>query len=156
MRTPAQPVGEVYVLGQSRLGSALVGPAATVSVMIIGAMVLQVGILYIMGSFAIFGMILAVARRRNAVLGDDIGLLIRTRGGLSRSYAWSEIERMGWQHLGLWGSMLVVYPRGGPYDAPGPNSPIFVGRIWQPQRQRLLDPLPELMQRHGIKKLPDV
>ncbi|MEV4537522.1 hypothetical protein AB0J82_27465 [Asanoa sp. NPDC049518] len=101
-------------------------------------------------------LVVAVTRRRNAVLGDDEGLLIQARGGLRRSYAWSEIDRMGWEDSGPFGSTLLVFPRGGPYDVPGPNSSIGVGRIWRPRRRHLTpDPLPDLLRRHGIKSLLD-
>jgi hypothetical protein len=99
--------------------------------------------------------IVAVVRRRNAVLADDVGLLIRARAGLCRSYGWDEIERMGWRDAGIWGSTLELCPRGGPYNMPGPNSSIDVGRIWRPRRRYLNDPLPQLQQRHGIKTLLD-
>jgi hypothetical protein len=110
MGTSAQPVGDVYVLGKSRIWPGIAIPGAVAITMIIVAVVLRhipwYAVVAVAGSILI-----AVTRRRHAVLGDDIGLLIRSREGLSRSYAWSEIERMGWQDAGGWGSTLQVYPR---------------------------------------------
>ena len=155
MGVSSQPVGDVHVLGQSRIWPAIAIPGAAAIAMIIAALafrrVSDWALVIVAASI-----IMAVTRRRNAVLGDDVGLLIRTGKGLSRSYAWSEIERLGWQDTGIGGSTLQVYPRGGPYDVPGPNSPIGVGRIWRPRRRHLkVDPLPELLQRHGMKALLD-
>jgi hypothetical protein len=101
-------------------------------------------------------LITAVIRRGYAVLADEAGLLIRRRQKLKRSYAWAEIDRMGWVDTGFWGSSLMVYPRGGPYDVPGPNAATRVGGVWRPGRRRSgTDPLPELLQVHGIKSLTD-
>lgn len=154
MGTSVQPVGEILVLGQSQIWPGIVLPGATAIVMIIVAVVFHMVFWWVMVADAA-AIIVAITRRRNAVLGDDVGLLIRTRGGLSRSYAWHQIERMGWQKGGAWGNTLQVHPRGGPYDVPGPNSSIGVGRIWQPARRRLPDPMPELLKRYGIKTLFD-
>ncbi|WP_328533831.1 hypothetical protein OG836_03760 [Micromonospora zamorensis] len=101
-------------------------PSAALVVMIV------VGVLFDLVDWTVmaFGaasIIVAFTRRRNAVFADDLGLLIRDRGGLRRSYAWNEIERMGWVDAGMWGSSLSVYPRGGPYDVPGPNASINWG-----------------------------
>ena len=134
MGDSAEPVGDVHTLGQSRIWPAIAIPGAAAIAMIIVAVVLRYVSWYAMGAVAA-SLIVALTRRRNAVLGDDIGLLIRARGRLSRSYAWSQIERIGWRDAGIWGSTLQVYPRGGPYDVPGPNSSTDVGRIWRPRRR---------------------
>ena len=152
MGDSVRPVGEVHVLGQSRLWPAIAIPAVSAIVMIIVAVAAHYVSWYLVGAVAASGVI-AVTRRNNTVLSDDRGLLIGKRRGWCRSYAWSEIERMGWRDAGIWGSTLQVYPRGGPYDVPGPNSPIDVGRVWRPRRRYVDDPLPELLQRHGIKTL---
>ncbi len=154
MEESVQPVGEVQILGQTRIWPAIAIPGAATIVLIIIAVVFRLVSWYALGAAAA-SLILGVTRRSNAVLGDDIGLLVRTRRGVSRPYTWSQIERIGWRDGGLWGSTLQVYPRGGPYDVPGPNSSVDVGRIWLPRRRRLPDPLPGLRQLHGIKALSD-
>ncbi|MFI6236579.1 hypothetical protein ACIBD9_23715 [Micromonospora sp. NPDC050784] len=154
MGESAEPVGEVHVLGQSRVWPAIAIPAVVLVVMIV------VGVLFDLVNWTVlmFGaasIIVAFMRLRNAVFADDVGLLVRDRSGLRRSYAWEEIERMGWVDMGMWGSSLAVNPRGGPYDVPGPNVSTNVGRIWRPGRRRGVDPLPELLETHGIKGLFD-
>ncbi|MFG1837437.1 hypothetical protein ACGFH8_03265 [Micromonospora sp. NPDC049175] len=149
MGESAEPVGEVLVLGRSRVWPAVAVPSA----MVVGLVVVAVLLDWVSWGGLVLGavsMVLAFVRWRNAVLADDTGLLVRDRGGLRRSYAWSEIERMGWQ-----GNSLVVYPRGGPYDVPGPNASVTVARIAQPRRAHLADPMPGLLQTHGIKALSE-
>ena len=153
MGASAKPVGDVQVLGESRIWPGVAIPGAVAIAMIIAAVVFRQVSWYAVLVAA--SLALAVTSRRNAVLADDEGLLLRSRGGLTRSYAWTEIERIGWRDGGLWGSTLEVFPRGGPYDVPGPNSPTNLARIWRPRRRRHPDPLPELIRRHGIKTLRD-
>ncbi|MET8042404.1 hypothetical protein ABZU25_16265 [Micromonospora sp. NPDC005215] len=154
MGESAEPVGEVLVLGRSRVWPAVAVPVAVVIGLIVGAVLFDWvgwgGLVLSAGSI-----VLAFVHWRNAVLADDTGLLVRDRGGLRRSYAWSEIERMGWQDAGMWGSSLVVYPRGGPYDVPGPNASVNVARIWRPRRAHLADPMPALLRTHGIKTISE-
>ncbi|NYH42122.1 hypothetical protein HNR22_001849 [Micromonospora jinlongensis] len=147
-------MGEVHVLGQSRAWPAIAIPSAALVVMIVVGVLFEV-VNWTALMFGVASIILAFTRWRNAVFADDLGLLVRDRGGLRRSYAWDEIERMGWVDAGMWGSSLSVYPRGGPYDVPGPNASINVGRIWRPRRRHLADPLPTLLETHGIKTLLD-
>ncbi|WP_328653030.1 hypothetical protein OG598_03810 [Micromonospora sp. NBC_00330] len=155
MAESVKPVGEVHVLGQSRAWPAIAIPGVILAVMIVVEVVFDL-LNWTVLAFGAASIIVAVARLRNAVFADDLGLLIRDRSGLRRSYAWDEIERMGWVDAGLmWGSSLAVYPRGGPYDVPGPNASTNVGRIWRPGRRRSADPLPELLKAHGIKGLFD-
>lgn len=154
MATSAQPVGDVRVLGRSRIWPAIAIPGAVALTMIVVAVASGYVSFYLAIAVAV-SLLIAVLRRGDAVLGDDVGLLVRTRTGLRRSYAWGEIERMGWVPTGMWGTMLQIYPRGGPYDVPGPNSSIDVARIWGPGHRRLAGSLPELLQRHGIKALAD-
>ncbi|MEU7755076.1 hypothetical protein [Micromonospora sp. NPDC049171] len=158
MGEPIEPVGEVLVLGQSRAWPTIAIPGAFVGTLVL------VGVLFDRVSWAglLLGtasIVLAFTRWRNAVLADDIGLLVRGRAGLRRSYAWADIERMGWVDAGMWrgmwGSTLTVYPRGGPYDVPGPNSSVNVGGIWRPAHRHLADPMPALLETHGIKTLSD-
>ncbi|MDG4811230.1 hypothetical protein O7634_31135 [Micromonospora sp. WMMD1120] len=155
MGESARPVGETIVLGQSRVWPAVAIPGAILVLMIVVWILfdLFVGTVLALGAASV---IVASTSWRNAVLADDVGLLVRSRRGLRRSYAWTEIERMGWVDAGMWGSVLTVYPAGGPYDVPGPNASTNVGRIWRPRRRRLADPLPALLAAHDIKTLSDL
>ena len=74
---------------------------------------------------------------RNAILADDEGLIVVTRGRARRSFAWSEVSSASWAEEMFWFSpgpsiagRLVVAPRGGRWDTPGPNSPAEVGRVF--------------------------
>ncbi|WP_112726859.1 hypothetical protein [Micromonospora noduli] len=155
MGESVKPVGEVHVLGQSRVWPAIAIPGVILVVMIVVKVVFDL-LNWTVLAFGAASIIVAATRLRNAVFADDLGLLVRDRSGLRRSYAWDEIERMGWDDAGMmWGSSLAVYPRGSPYDVPGPNASINVGRIWHPGRRRSVDPMPELLTRHGIKGLFD-
>ncbi|MFG1652530.1 hypothetical protein ACGFIE_21635 [Micromonospora sp. NPDC049275] len=155
MGESVRPVGEVHVLGESRAWPAIAIPVAVLVVVIVVGLVFDLFGWNVLAAAAA-SIIVAVIVRRNAVLADEVGLLVRGRGGLRRSYAWAEIVRLGWVDAGLWGSTLTVYPQGGPYDVPGPNSPTTVGRIWRPRRRRLADPLPALLEKHDIKTLTDL
>ncbi|MEU1590841.1 hypothetical protein [Micromonospora sp. NPDC005710] len=154
MGESVKPVGELHVLGQSRVWPGIAIPGAILLAMIVVSVFFDLfsGTALVLGVGSI---IVAVLRLRNAVFADDLGLLVRDRSGLRRSYAWDEIERMGWVDLGMWGATLAVNPRGGPYDVPGPNASVNVGRIWRPGRRRSGDPVPELLKAHGIKALSD-
>ena len=149
----AQPVGQVRVLGMSRVWPSVAAPAFVLAVLVLACVLYALVSLFGIAA-ATLAVVLALARRQNAVLADDVGLLIRRRGTLHRSYSWSDIERMGWRDAGWWGSALLVHPRGGPYEVPGPNSPVDVARLWHPRRSRLADPVLELALQHGIKPLP--
>ncbi|MCY1144288.1 hypothetical protein OWR29_40375 [Actinoplanes sp. Pm04-4] len=154
MGTSEQPVGDVQVLGRSRIWPAVAIPGVAAAALIVVAVALRYVPWYpliVVGA----SLVVAVTRRGSAVLADDVGLLIRERRGTSRSYAWADIERMGWLPNSIGGAVLQVYPRGGPYDVPGPNSAAGVARIWGPGRRRLEQPLAELRRRHGIKTLLD-
>lgn len=149
-----EPAGQVLVLGKSRVWPFIAGPGAAAAVMIVVGVLLHVVSWFGIAAVAI-AVAVALTRRRNAVMADEVGILVSRRGSLQRSYAWADIERIGWRDAGWWGSTLAVCPRGGPYAVPGPNSPTDVARIWHPRRPHLADPLPELMERHGIKPLSE-
>jgi hypothetical protein len=154
MGESAEPVGELLVLGRSRVWPAVAVPVAIMVGVIVAAVLLD----WVSWGALVLGaasIVLAFVHRRNAVLADDTGVLVRDRGGLRRSYAWGEIERMGWQDSGMWGTSLVVFPRGGPYDVPGPNASVIVARIWRPRRAHLADPMPALLRTHGIKTISE-
>ncbi|WP_139128632.1 hypothetical protein [Micromonospora humi] len=68
--------------------------------------------------------------RDGALLADDIGLLVRHRGTVTRSYRWSEIHQAGIARPGFGRLALAVYPNGGRWDVPGPNNAVLVGQVW--------------------------
>ena len=76
----AQPVGRVHILGKSRIWPAMAIPGVAAIALIIVAVIARYVPWYAIGAVAV-SVVVAVTRRRNAVLGDDIGLLIRTRKG---------------------------------------------------------------------------
>ena len=154
MGEQAEPQGEVQVLGESRIWPAVAVPGVAAVILVAVAAYFRFVSGLAVGAVGA-SLVVAVLWRRNAVLADDVGLLIRGRRGTRRSYAWSEIDRMGWLDTGLWGSVLELHPKGGPYDVPGPNSPVRPARIWRPGRRRHADPLLPLLRRHGVKSLTD-
>jgi hypothetical protein len=73
---------------------------------------------------------------RNAVLADDGGPIVVTRGRTERPYRWSELVAAEWEPGAFWrptgpgwGASLLVAPRGGPFDVPGPNNPRRLGSV---------------------------
>ena len=98
----------------------------------------------------------AAVLRGSALLADDIGLLVERRGRLTRSYRWDEIKEAGLMPAGFGRIALMIYPHGGPYDVPGPNSPTTVGSVWvwrwwtdrQTQRR-----VADLLRAHGVTPL---
>lgn len=148
-----ETVGEIVVLDKSRMWPGIAVPAATM--VVLGSVAVVTGFTFGYGFiFLAAALSMAVFRRNNAILADDEGLLLRERGKLTRSWRWTEIDRLGWAAWGYWGARLVVHPHGGPYDVPGPNSPVRVGHVWNPRRVGP-DPLQPLMTRHGIRPLPE-
>ncbi|KAB1915567.1 hypothetical protein F8280_31565 [Micromonospora noduli] len=103
MGESVKPVGEVHVLGQSRVWPAIAIPGVILVVMIVVKVVFDL-LNWTVLAFGAASIIVAATRLRNAVFADDLGLLVRDRSGLRRSYAWDEIERMGWDDAGMmWG-----------------------------------------------------
>lgn len=99
---------------------------------------------------------------RNRVTATDEGIVARIRGREELTYRWEDIDRLGWEP-GTWGviggipfgSRVLIYPTGGPYDMPGPNHPVRVGAVQPPlpwQRREVAaevsDHLDGLMRRH--------
>lgn len=68
--------------------------------------------------------------RREEIVLDPRGIHARTRRGTT-SYAWEDLLEVGWSTLAAHrfsavGSGVVVRPRGGPFDVPGPNAPAML------------------------------
>jgi len=76
---------------------------------------------------------------RNALTAIDEGLVAHIRGHEELAYRWDRIEKLGWEP-GTWGfiggipfgSRVLIYPTGGPYDLPGPNHPVRIGAVQPP------------------------
>ncbi|NES28014.1 hypothetical protein GCE86_09370 [Micromonospora terminaliae] len=86
--------------------------------------------------------VVAWSQRGDALLADETGLLLRHRSRVTRRYRWGEIREAELTRPGFGQVALAVYPNGGPWDVPGPNSAVLVGRIW-----RLRMPDPEIQDR---------
>ncbi|MGC4889279.1 hypothetical protein [Micromonospora sp. NBC_01392] len=92
-------------------------------------------------------------QRDGALLADDTGLLVRHRGRVTRSYRWSEIREAGVTRPGFGRLALAVYPEGGPWDVPGPNSAVVVGRVWRLRQPDLAtrERVEALLRSHGVR-----
>ena len=131
---PVMPVdvpGEPVVLLRSRVWPAVLMPAAGLIGSIaygIWAHVFPTGFLPITSAVLVVS---ALLFGDNEILADDVGLLVRHRRRLVRSYRWEQIREAGLGYGNGFGWRgLTVFPDGGPYDVPGPNSPTVVGKVW--------------------------
>ncbi|MFF5175812.1 hypothetical protein ACFY3U_24730 [Micromonospora sp. NPDC000089] len=100
----------------------------------------------------------AVLLRGGGLLADETGLLVRERGRVVRSYRWDQIREAGLSQVGHGRMGLIVLPDGGPYDVPGPNSPVTIGQVWMlrgPDRATR-DRVAELLRAHGIPRPKDL
>lgn len=137
---------------RSRLWPAVLLPVGVLAVLV------PIGLRYnwglVMGAAIGAGMSLcfAVLLRAGGLLADEDGLLVRERGRVVRSYRWEQIREAGLTPIGFGRVGLTVLPDGGPYDVPGPNSPVTIGQTWmwrgpdRPTRERVA----ELLRAHGI------
>lgn len=73
---------------------------------------------------------------RNAVLADDDGPIVVTRDRTECPYRWSELAAAEWEPGAFWrptgpgwGASLLVTPKGGPFEVPGPNHPTRLGNV---------------------------
>lgn len=103
---PVDVSGEPVVLLRSRIWPAVLVPAALLAGIVAYGIWARRFPLDLLTIFAVTSLVSAVLFRGNAVLADDIGLLVRHRGRLSRSYRWDQIREAG------------------------PNSPTVVGKVW--------------------------
>jgi len=128
---PVDVPGEPVVLLRSRVWPAVLMPAAGLIGSIaygIWAHVFPTGFLPITSAVLVVS---ALLFGDNEVLADDVGLLVRHRRRLVRSYRWEQIREAGLGYGNGFGWRgLTVFPDGGPYDVPGPNSPTVVGKVW--------------------------
>ncbi|MFI2712988.1 hypothetical protein ACH495_22980 [Micromonospora sp. NPDC018662] len=97
--------------------------------------------------------IAAWVQRDGALLADDTGLLIRHRGRVTRSYRWAQIRQANLTRPGFGRLALAVFPEGGPWDVPGPNNAVLVGRVWQWRRPDPSDRerVEAVLRAHGVR-----
>jgi hypothetical protein len=154
---PVDVSGEPVVLLRSRIWPAVLVPAAMLAGSVaygVWARQLPCDLLTI---FAAIWLGSAIVFRSNAVLADDVGLLLRHRGRLIRSYRWDQIREagLGYGNASGWHG-ITVFPDGGPYDVPGPNSPTVVGRIflWRTGRG-VRERIEAVLRQNGIPVIDD-
>ncbi|MFC4145204.1 hypothetical protein ACFO0M_02945 [Micromonospora mangrovi] len=148
--------GQVRELLVSRVWPAVLVPAGiAVLIAVVGIALLRF-FPYTPFGVALAVVIVGVVLRRDALLADETGLLVRRRGRVTRSYRWDEIRRAGLARPGFGQVALAVHPHGGPWDVPGPNSAELVGRVWMlrgPDRDTR-DALTTLLRTHGVDVIP--
>jgi hypothetical protein len=157
--TSADPVRSVQ-LGRAGTAQGLFMAAATVVALVAVASLLgwEAAIAYPMAmSFAVVVAVLyvLVARRTHVLKIDDDGITVRSPKKVDR-YLWSELLEIGWAR-GLWpyrGPGLVIRPKGGPWDVPGPYAPAQVATLsvfGRSAHRQAQDVLREACRRHGVE-----
>ncbi|MGV9214618.1 hypothetical protein ACTFTM_22380 [Micromonospora sp. RB23] len=99
--------------------------------------------------------VVAWRQRDDALLADETGLWVRRRGRVTRRYRWEEIREAGLTRPGFGQVALAVYPDGGPWDVPGPNNAVLVGRVWMLRRPdpQTTDRMNALLRSRGIRTI---
>ncbi|WBB75136.1 hypothetical protein O7602_06310 [Micromonospora sp. WMMD1128] len=121
---------EPVVLFASRWWPAVLVPLGLLAVAVaIGVRLHAASLIVFIGTTAAT-VVSAWLHRDGALLADATGLLVRHRGTVTRSYRWSEIHQAGLARPGFGRLALAVYPDGGRWDVPGPNSAVMVGQVW--------------------------
>jgi hypothetical protein len=147
---PVDVTGEPVVLLRSRIASAVVVPA----LLLAGGLAHAIWARQFPGDlltiFAAIWLVSAIVFRRNAILADDVGLLVRHRGRLTRSYRWDQIREAGPGYGSFGWHGIAVFPDGGPYDVPGPNSPIVVGKVWLWPGREVRERIEAVLRQHGV------
>ncbi|WFE41647.1 hypothetical protein [Micromonospora sp. WMMD998] len=121
---------EPVVLFASRWWPAVLVPLGLLALIIVLALRGSLGSLIVPLGMTAATVVSAWLHRDGALLADDTGLLVRHRGTVTRSYRWSEIHQAGLARPGFGRLALAVYPDGGRWDVPGPNSAVMVGQVW--------------------------
>ncbi|WP_319460903.1 hypothetical protein [Micromonospora sp. RTP1Z1] len=148
--------GSTQELLTSRVWPAVLVPAAVLVLVVVVGLVMLSSFPFVPFGIALSTVILAVLLRNDALLADEAGLLVRRWGRVTRSYRWDEVRRAGIARPGFGQVALSVFPHGGPYDVPGPNSEVLVGRVWLLRRpdQATCERIAALLRAHGIEALP--
>jgi hypothetical protein len=148
--------GRVRELLVSRAWPALLVPAGVAGLIALVGTVLLHSFPYPPFGVAVAVVVTALVLRRDALLADEDGLLVRRRGRVTRSYRWEEIRQAGLARPGFGQVALSVYPHGGPWDVPGPNNAVLIGRVWMlrgPDRQTR-DAITALLRAHAVDVIP--
>lgn len=122
--------GGAEVLLAAQVWPAVLIPAGVLVALVAAGVWLLPGFPYLPVGILAGVVVLAWFQRGDALLADETGLLLRHRGRVTRRYRWDEIHQAGLARPWFAQVALAVYPRGGPWDVPGPNSAVLVGRIW--------------------------
>lgn len=133
MADQAEP-GGAEVLLAAQVWPAVLVPAGILAVLVGTGVWLTPTFPYLPVGLLLSVVVLAWFQRGDALLADETGLLLRHRGRVTRPYRWEEIHQVGLVRPWFAQVALAVYPRGGPWDVPGPNSAVLVGRIWMLRR----------------------
>ncbi|MFI7216984.1 hypothetical protein [Micromonospora maritima] len=147
------PGAEPVVLFASRWWPAVLVPLGILAATIAVGVRLHTASVLTYSGLTAATVVAAWYQRDGALLADDLGLLVRHRGQVTRSYRWSEIREAGIARPGFARLALAVFPEGGPWDVPGPNNAVMVGRVWQ---LRAPDPatrdrVERLLRSHGVR-----
>ncbi|MFI7284963.1 hypothetical protein ACIBOV_32390 [Micromonospora chersina] len=122
--------GGAEVLLASQVWPAALVPAGVLGLLVGTSVWLLRGVPLFPVGFLLGVVVLAWFQRGDALLADETGLLLRHRGRVTRPYRWHEIHQAGLARPWFAQAALAIYPHGGPWDVPGPNSAVLVGRIW--------------------------
>ena len=143
MADEGQPVGAEVLLAAQVWPGVLV-PAGVLAVLVTTGIWLAPSFPYCPVVILLPTVVLAWFQRGDALLADETGLLLRHRGRVTRPYRWDEIHQAGLARPAhreqpprrVWIAQVAVavYPQGGPWDVPGPNSAVLVGRVWMLRR----------------------
>ena len=126
--------GGVEVLLAAQVWPGVLVPAGVLTVLVTTGIWLAPTFPYFPVGILLSTVVLAWFQRDDALLADETGLLLRHRGRVTRPYRWDEIHQAGLARPWIAQVALAVYPEGGPWDVPGPNSAVLVGRIWMLRR----------------------
>ncbi|PWR06067.1 hypothetical protein DKT68_23655 [Micromonospora acroterricola] len=136
----------------SRLWPAVLVPIGALAALVGAGIWLAPAFPFVPVTLLLATVLVAWWQRGDAVLADHTGLLVRHRGRVTRRYRWEEIREAGLTRPGFGQIALAVYPDGGPWDVPGPNSAVLVGRIWSLRKpnQETRDRVNALLRSRGV------
>ncbi|MBM0256834.1 hypothetical protein [Micromonospora sp. 4G55] len=137
----------------SRLWPAVLVPVSALALLVAAGIWLAPTFPFVPVGLLLATVVVAWLQRGDALLADETGLLVRHRGRVTRRYRWEEIREAGLTRPGFGQIALAVYPNGGPWDVPGPNSAVLVGRIWMLRKpnQETRDRVNALLRSRGVR-----
>ncbi|SCL53426.1 hypothetical protein [Micromonospora chersina] len=145
--------GGAEVLLASQLWPAVLIPAGALATLVAAGIWLMPSFPFAPAGLLLATVVVAWSQRGDALLADEAGLLVRHRGRVTRRYHWEEIREAELTRPGFGQVALAVYPHGGPWDVPGPNSAVLVGRVWRlrmPDRE-IQDRIHALLRSRGVR-----